>query len=108
MRSKKDLIEQFVDSINNNTDVDKYWREFIDKQKDLELKAIIEEEDLDSKSTKDFISQAFIEGEFKTAGTAITKLLPAKNMFSPGYEHSMQKSLVIQKLKAFFERFSNL
>ena len=82
--------------------------EFIDKQKDLELKAIIEEEDLDSKSTKDFISQAFIEGEFKTAGTAITKLLPAKNMFSPGYEHSMQKSLVIQKLKAFFERFSNL
>ena len=58
--------------------------------------------------SKDFISQAFIEGEFKTAGTAITKLLPAKNMFSPGYEHSMQKSLVIQKLKAFFERFSNL
>ena len=102
------MIEQFVDSINNNTDVDKYWREFIDKQKDLELKAIIEEEDLDSKSTKDFISQAFIEGEFKTAGTAITNLLPAKNMFSPGYEHSMQKSLVIQKLKAFFERFSNL
>ena len=75
---------------------------------DQELKAIIEEEDLDSKSTKDFISQAFIEGEFKTAGTAITKLLPAKNMFSPDYEHSMQKSLVIQKLKAFFERFSNL
>jgi hypothetical protein len=29
-------------------------------------------------------------------------------MFSPGYEHSIQKSLVIEKLKAFFERFSNL
>lgn len=108
LRSKKDLIEQFVDSINNNTDVDQYWREFIDKQKDLELEAIIVEEDLDSKSTKDFISQAFIEGELKTAGTAIAKLLPAKNMFSPNYEQSMQKSLVIQKLKAFFERFSNL
>jgi type I restriction enzyme R subunit len=108
LRSKKDLIEQFVDSINNNTDVDKYWREFIDKQKDLELKAIIEEENLDLQGTKDFITQAFIEGELKTAGTSITKLLPAKNMFSPSYEHSMQKSLVIQKLKIFFERFSNL
>jgi type I restriction enzyme, R subunit len=108
LRSKKDLIEQFVDSINNNTDVDKYWREFIDKQKDLELKAIIEEENLDLQGTKDFISQAFIEGELKTAGTSITQLLPAKNMFSPSYEHSMQKSLVIQKFKIFFERFSNL
>jgi type I restriction enzyme, R subunit len=108
LRSKKDLIEQFVDSINNNTDVDKYWREFIDKQKDLELKAIIEEEKLDLQETKDFMTQAFVEGELKTAGTAITKLLPAKNMFSPSYEHSMQKSLVIQRLKAFFERFSNL
>jgi type I restriction enzyme R subunit len=108
LRSKKDLIEQFVDSINNNTDVDKYWREFIDKQKDSELKTIIEEENLDSQGTKDFITQAFIEGELKTAGTAITKLLPAKNMFSPSYEHSMQKSLVIQRLKAFYERFSNL
>lgn len=48
------------------------------------------------------------KGELKTAGTSITKLLPAKNMFSPSYEHSMQKSLVIQKLKTFFERFSNL
>ena len=108
LRSKKDLIEQFVDSINNNTDVDKYWREFIDKQKDSELKTIIEEENLDLQGTKDFITQAFIEGELKTAGTAITKLLPAKNMFSPSYEHSMQKSLVIQRLKAFYERFSNL
>jgi type I restriction enzyme, R subunit len=108
LRSKKDLIEQFVDSINNNTDVDKYWREFIDKQKELELKAIIEEENLDLQGTKDFITQAFIEGELKTSGTSITKLLPAKNMFSPSYEHSMQKSLVIQKLKTFFERFSNL
>jgi hypothetical protein len=29
-------------------------------------------------------------------------------MFSPSYEHSLQKSMVIEKLKAFFDRFSNL
>ena len=108
LRSKKDLIEQFVDSINNNTDVDSYWKEFISEQRKLELKAIIDEENLDPAKTEEFITQAFIEGQIKSVGTSISKLLPAKNMFSPSYEHSLQKSLVIQKLTQFFERFSNL
>ena len=60
------------------------------------------------KHSENFISKAFAEGELKTAGTAVIKLLPAKNMFSPGFEHSLQKAFVIDKLKAFFERFSNL
>jgi type I restriction enzyme R subunit len=108
LRSKKDLIEQFVDSINNNTDVDTYWKEFISEQRKLELKTIIDEENLDPAKTEEFITQAFFEGQIKSIGTSITKLLPAKNMFSPSYEHSLQKSLVIQKLTEFFERFSNL
>jgi type I restriction enzyme R subunit len=108
LRSKKDLIEQFVDSINNNTDVDTYWKEFISEQRKLELKTIIEQENLDPAKTEEFITQAFFEGQIKSIGTSITKLLPAKNMFSPSYEHSLQKSLVIQKLSGFFERFSNL
>ena len=108
LRSKKDLIEQFVDSINNNTDIDTYWKEFISEQRKLELKTIIDEENLDPAKTEEFITQAFFEGQIKSIGTSITKLLPAKNMFSASYEHSLQKSLVIQKLTEFFERFSNL
>jgi len=108
LRSKKDLIERFVDSINNNTDIENHWREFIDQQKKVELEAIIQEENLNATATHDFVLKAFTDGELRTAGTAVIKLLPAKNMFSPGYEHSIQKSLVIEKLKAFFERFSNL
>lgn len=50
----------------------------------------------------------FKAGELKTAGTAVTKLLPAKNMFSAGAEHALQKAFVIDRLKAFFERFANL
>ena len=108
LRSKKDLIEKFVDSINNYSDVEGDWRKFIAEQKQVELHEIIREENLNPRETEEFIDKAFLDGELKTVGTAVIKLLPAKNMFSPSYEHSIQKSLVVEKLKAFFERFSNL
>lgn len=108
LRSKKDLIEKFVDSINNDSDVEGAWRDFIAEQKKVELEAIIKEENLDGAATEEFMSKAFADGELRTAGTAVIKLLPAKNMFSPALEHALQKAFVIDKLKAFFERFSNL
>ena len=97
-----------MDSINNDSDVEGDWLHFIAEQKKAELNAIIEEEELDGAATDEFMSKAFADGELKTAGTAVIKLLPAKNMFSPALEHALQKAFVIDKLKAFFERFSNL
>jgi type I restriction enzyme R subunit len=108
LRSKKDLIEKFVDSINNDSDVEGDWRKFIAEQKKVDLGEIIKEENLNQEATEEFINKAFADGELKTAGTAVIKLLPPKNMFSPGSEHALQKAFVIDKLKAFFERFSNL
>jgi type I restriction enzyme, R subunit len=108
LRSKKDLIEKFVDSVNNDSDVEGDWRKFIAEQKRVELGEIINEENLNPSATEEFINKAFADGELKTAGTALIKLLPPKNMFSPSYEHSIQKTFVIEKLKNFFDRFSNL
>jgi type I restriction enzyme R subunit len=108
LRSKKDLIEKFVESINNDSDVEGDWRKFIAEQKKVELGEIIKDENLNAEATEEFINKAFAEGELKIAGTAIIKLLPPKNMFSPGFEHTLQKAFVIDKLRAFFERFSNL
>ena len=108
LRSKKDLIEKFIDSVNNDSDIEGEWRKFITEQKKVELNEIIKEENLNAEATEEFINKAFADGELKTAGTAVIKLLPPKNMFSPGFEHSLQKAFVIDKLKAFFDRFSNL
>jgi type I restriction enzyme R subunit len=108
LRSKKDLIEEFIESINNDSDVEAQWRKFVEEAKTEELGKIIADENLDASETVAFINKALADGELKSAGTAVTKLLPAKNMFSPSYEHSLQKSMVIEKLKAFFDRFSNL
>jgi type I restriction enzyme R subunit len=108
LRSKKDLIEKFIESINNDSDVEGQWKKFVEEAKTEELGKIISDEDLNPEETISFINKALADGELKSAGTAVTKLLPAKNMFSPSYEHSLQKALVIEKLKAFFDRFSNL
>jgi type I restriction enzyme, R subunit len=108
LRSKRDLIERFIETVNNDSDVEGQWKKFVDEAKAEELGKIIADENLNPTETTEFINKAFADGELKSAGTAVTKLLPAKNMFSPSYEHSLQKSMVIEKLKAFFDRFSNL
>ena len=108
LRSKKDLIEKFVDSINNDTDIESHWQAFIKEQKREELEVIVAEENLNPDKTIEFMDKTFLDGEFNTSGTAITKLIPAKNIFSSSNEHNLQKVRVIEKLKAFFERFSNL
>ncbi len=108
LRSKKDLIEKFVASVNNQTDVVSHWKDFIEGEKKAELDELVRSEGLNEAETLEFVTKAFADGQLKTAGTAVVKLLPARNMFSAGAEHALQKAFVIDKLKAFFDRFSNL
>lgn len=105
LRSKKDLIEQFVASLNATSDVDASWTNFITEKKMAELEQIIQDESLDVPATHIYIEQAFKEGQLTVAGTALTKLMPARNMFSPANDYSLQKDRVLNKLQKFFERF---
>ncbi len=108
LRSKKDLIEQFVASLNATSDVDASWTNFITEKKMAELEQIIQDESLDVPATHIYLEQAFKEGQLTVAGTALTKLMPARNMFSPANEYSLQKDRVLDKLQSFFERFFSL
>jgi type I restriction enzyme R subunit len=105
LRSKKDLIEKFVALVNVETDVDKSWRAFIEEQRAMELEQIIQDENLDIAGTHVFMDQAFQEGQVSTVGTAFTRLIPAKSMFSASDEHGEQKRRIADRLQSFFERF---
>ena len=105
LRSKRDLIEKFIESLNVDADVVQEWNAYIYEKKKEELGSIIEEEQLDPKATQKFIDQAFAEGEVKVAGTEFAKILPPKNMFAPDDEHGQQKLRVAEKIQAFFDRF---
>lgn len=76
LRSKKDLIEDFVDSISLDGGVEEEWRTYIAKRQETELGEIITEEELKPEETRQFIDRAFQDGSLRTGGTAITKVLP--------------------------------
>ena len=108
LRSKKDLIEKFVESLNVHADVDESWKAFIDEQKIMELEQLIQDENLDVPATHLFVSQAFRDGEVQVAGPALSKMMPPKSMFTASNEHGIQKQRVATLLQAFFERYFGL
>lgn len=108
LRNKKDLIENFVDTISVDGEIDQEWRAFIAAKREAELESIIADENLRPDETRVFVETAFRDGQVRTSGTAITKVLPPVSRFSADGGHGEKKQRVIQKLGAFFERFFGL
>ena len=104
LRSKKALIENFIAGINDVSDVMVEWRQYVAEEKERQLVAIIQEENLKEEETRKFIEVAFRDGSVKTTGTDIDKLMPPMSRFGGG-NRAEKKQGVITKLLTFFERF---
>lgn len=103
LRSKKVLIENFINGINEVEDVVSEWRSYVAEEKEKELKAIIAEENLKDVETRKFISDSFERGNVKITGTDIEKIMPPISRF--GGNREAKKNRIIEKLLMFFERF---
>lgn len=108
LRNKKDLIEEFVDSVSNKAKVDAQWNTFIAAKRIEELERIIAEENLDPSATQGFVDNAFRDGAITSVGVAITRIMPPVSRFSGGGGHAAKKDTVIGKLTAFFDRYFGL
>lgn len=109
LRSKKELIENFIRTVNAETNVNEDWRTYVNKQKDAELNTIIEEEKLKPDETTKFINNSFRDGVLKTTGTDIDRILPPVSRFGGGGgSRAKKQQTVVEKLKAFFERYFGL
>lgn len=104
LRSKKELINEFIKTINVQTNVDEDWVKFVKKQKETEIERIIEEHKLKPDETKKFIDNSFRDGVLKTTGTDIDKILPAVSRFGGGNRTEI-KQKVIEILQSFFEKY---
>ena len=104
LRSKKQLIETFIAGINEVDDVVSEWHDYVEEQREAEMQTIITEENLKSEDTRKFLENAFRDGEIKTTGTDIDKIMPPVSRFN-GSGRTMKKQGVIDKLKAFFEKY---
>ena len=103
LRSKKDLIENFIAGVNEMEDVMAEWHGYVRREREKELTAIIESENLKEAETRAFMQNAFRDGEIKTVGTDIDRIMPPTSRF--GGKRAQKKQTIIEKLKAFFERF---
>jgi type I site-specific deoxyribonuclease, HsdR family len=108
LRSKKDLIEEFVDKVTLDGVVAEEWRAYIQAKQEAELARIIAEENLRPEETREFVERSFRDGRVPVTGTAITAIMPPTSRFARGANHSAKKQAVIEKLTAFFERFFGL
>lgn len=104
LRSKKELIEGFIDRINVNNDIYKDWTAFVKEQKEHDLETLIEEENLNSEETRKFLDNSFRDGEVKTTGTDIEKILPPMRRFG-GDNKTKRKQTIIEKISKFFEKY---
>lgn len=104
LRSKKQLIETFIAGVNDADDVMSEWHDYVVKQREEELQTIITEEKLKPEDTRKYLENAFRDGEIKTAGTDIDKLMPPVSRFGGG-GRAKKKQGVIDKLKGFFEKY---
>lgn len=108
LRSKKELIENFIGSVNADTDVAQSWKDFVRQQKAEDLKELIESENLRPEETERFIESSFRDGQVRTTGTDIDKILPPMSRFGGSGNRQEKKKTVVEKLQTFFERYFGL
>ena len=106
LQNKLDLIEQFLEKVSPTGDVGQEWREYIEQQKELELTALVAEENLKPDATKSFVEAMFRRGRLETGGIEIENLLPNVPLFGADAEdRASLRQRVVEKLQILFDRF---
>ena len=111
LRSKRDLIHAFIDSLaaDEGADVHEAWQAYVAEARERELDAIISEEALDPAATREFMERAFKEGGVPEEGTEVVALMTRKpSRFAPENVYAAAKQRVIDRLQAYYERFTGL
>jgi type I restriction enzyme R subunit len=105
LRSKKELIERFVSTLNARSNIDKDWSAFTEEKKAEDLEKIIEEENLKPEETRKFIANALRDEELKSTGIEFANILPSLPMFDKDNTRAKKKAAVLKKLRLFFEKY---
>ena len=108
MRNKKELIENFIQQVTPSSDIDDDWNTFIHHQMSQEIDQIIHSEGLKEGPARKFIQNSFLNGYVASSGTDIAKIMPPMNPFSKTVNREEKKQSILEKIKAFFDRYYDL
>lgn len=104
LRSKKELIEEFIENVNEKDDVVESWNAYVSARRTSDLDGIVSEEKLNPDETRKFLENAFREGEVRTSGTEIDRLMPPMSRFG-GSGRVEKRNTVVERLEKFFKRY---
>ncbi len=108
LRNKKELIERFIASLTPQSDVDDDWNSYVHRRMREQLDEIIAEENLKANETRSFVEHAFRNGYIQENGTELAGILPPMSRFTPSGDRMKKREAVLEKLKAFFDRYFDL
>lgn len=106
LRSKKELIEAFINTVNADTKVDEDWKTFVTQQKDEDLDTLIMEEKLKPEEARTYVNNSLRDGTLKTTGTDFDRLMPPVSRFGGGRD--VKKERIIEKVMKFFEKYQGI
>ena len=108
LRDKKELIEQFIEQLTPNSEVDAAWRQYVNAEKRRQFDAIVEEENLKRDKAVEFIENAYERGYVPEGGMELDGIMPPINPFDVNANREGKIASVLEKLKAFFQRFADI
>ena len=106
LRSKKELIEGFIENINVSGSVGEDWKRYVAERKEADLADLIQQERLKPEETRKFIDNAFRDGALKTIGADIQAIMPPASPFDK--KSGEKKKGIIERIKVFFEKYLGL
>ena len=108
LRDKKELIEKFIEQLTPDSEVDAAWRVYVNSEKRRQFDAIIEEENLKRDKAVEFIENAYERGYVPEGGMELDGIMPPINPFDVNANREGKIATVLEKLKAFFQRFADV
>lgn len=107
LRSKRELIEQFIERMSTGSSTVDDWHVFVETEKKKDIQLLIEKENLRSNEAQYYFEKLFHEQVLKTTGTEIDKILPPMSRFDGG-NRFVKKSQVTERIQKLFYKYFGL
>lgn len=105
LKSKKLLIEAFIENIDSIDNVSEEWSRFIQKQAQLELDGIIAVNNLKKEPTYDMMDFALKNERIDFEGTKLDNIMPPISIFAG---KARKKELLAETLQEYFDKYRGL
>ncbi|MBR4314278.1 MAG: type I restriction endonuclease subunit R [Lachnospiraceae bacterium] len=106
LRSKKELIDNFLETINVDSKVAEDFKKYVVEKRENDLQEIISDNNLDDERAREFVKNAFRDGELKLEGQDFDKLIPKTSFFDSNRVELKEK--VANILKEYYDKYSGI